>query len=82
MQLPIPLPNDPNLAGFILERYAASHEARMQMEPPPLRKTRDGILTALHFYYQNNPIVFIGGWLITIAAVIHAVFRLGAWLTG
>lgn len=79
-KLPIPLPNDPHLAEFVEARYGAKPEERARMEPPLLRKTRDGLLTALHYMYQNNPWVFAGGGIISITALAHAGFRVGRWL--
>jgi hypothetical protein len=76
------MPRDPALAEFIEARYLAAPEDRAQMEPPPLPKTRDGILAALHYMYQNSPWVFLVGFAISVSALLHAAFRVGQWLIG
>jgi len=76
MRLPLPLPDDHDLAVFVEARYAAMPDERLEIEPPFLPKTRDGVLTALHYFFQNNPVVFLGGCAVTAAALLDIAFRM------
>lgn len=79
-KLPLPLPEDRELADFVEARYAARPEQRVEMEGPDLPRNVDGVLAACHLFYQNGPVVFVVGWVIAIAAALHGAFRLASWL--
>lgn len=80
-KLPLPLPQDPDLAEFVEARYAATLEQRAEMDEPELPRNLDGVLTAFHLFYQNGPVVFVAGWIIAIAAALDGAFRLARWLS-
>lgn len=80
LRLPLPLPEDRNLADFVEARYVATLEERAEMEEPELPRNRDGVLAACHLFYQNGPVVFVIGWVIAIAAALDGVVRLARWL--
>ena len=75
MRLPLPMPEDLELGSYIEARYASSPEHWSELEKPAFPRTRDGFLAALHFFYQNNPVFFVGGWVITALALVNIAYR-------
>lgn len=76
MRLPLPMPADERLAAYIEARYeAATPEERERLEEPVFLRNRDGILAALHFFFQNNPVFFSAGCIITALALLSMTYH-------
>lgn len=75
MRLPIPLPENRELAAYIEARYSSPPEHWDEIERPISPRTRDGFLAALHFFYQNNPVFFLGGLLLSAVALLEMAYQ-------